>query len=270
LIKILSYLFWKESFLFEIVMSSNTSIIEITNLKKVYKKSNTPAIDGLNLHIETGEVFGLLGPNGAGKTTTVSILCGLLKPNAGTVKIKEKNLQTNLAEIKKILGVAPQEIALFNKLTLNENLQYFGRIYSINKSKLNSRIEGLLKLLGLDNKANQLIETYSGGMKRRANLIAAVLHQPEILILDEPTVGVDVQSRKVILDYISQLKQEGTTVVYTSHYLEEAEKICDRIAIIDHGKKITEGIPGELTQNSKPGTNLEKLFIELTGSALRD
>lgn len=251
-------------------MSTNVPIIEITNLKKVYKKSNTPAIDGLNLQIETREVFGLLGPNGAGKTTTVSILCGLLKANTGTIKIKQKNLQTDLSGIKNILGIAPQEIALFSKLTLTENLQYFGRIYGLNKSELKTKIEELLKLLGLDNKANQLIETYSGGMKRRANLIAAVLHQPEILILDEPTVGVDVHSRKVILDYILQLKQEGTTVVYTSHYLEEAEKICDRIAIIDHGKKITEGIPGELTQNSEPGTNLEKLFIELTGSALRD
>ena len=149
-----------------------------------------------------------------------------------------------------------------------ENLKYFARIYGVNKSKQEINITEILKLLGLENKADHLLGTYSGGMKRRANLAAAVLHKPEILYLDEPTVGVDVQSRKVILDYILQLKQQGATVVYTSHYLEEAEKICDRIAIIDHGKKIAEGRPGELTEKNEPGTNLEKLFIELTGSAL--
>ena len=251
-------------------MSNNTSIIEISNLKKIYKKTKTHALDGLDIQVSIGEVFGLLGPNGAGKTTTISILCGLLKPSSGTVKIKQKDIKTDLPEMKKYFGVAPQEIALFDKLTLQENLQYFGRIYGINKTDLNDRIAKLLNLLGLETKASQLIDTYSGGMKRRANLIASVLHQPEILYLDEPTVGVDVQSRKVIIDYILQLKEEGTTVIYTSHYLEEAEKICDRIAIIDHGKKITEGKPGELIAKSKPGTNLEKLFIELTGSALRD
>jgi ABC-2 type transport system ATP-binding protein len=190
-----------------------------------------------------------------------------------TIKTKfrnNKNLSTKLIEIKKIFGVAPQEIALYGKLTLKENLSYFAQIYGLKKSEFKTRITYLLELLGLDNKADQLIDTYSGGMKRRANLIAAVIHQPEILYLDEPTVGVDVQSRKVILDYILQLKQQGTTVIYTSHYLEEAEKICDRIAIIDHGKKIAEGKPGELTGKREPGTNLEKLFIELTGSALRD
>ncbi len=251
-------------------MPTDNLIIQINVLRKTYKKSQQPALDGLDLSISKGEVFGLLGPNGAGKTTTISILCGLLKPSAGSIQIKNKNLSTELIEIKKLFGIAPQEIALFNKLTLIENLKYFGQIYGLNQSELKKRIIELLDLLGLDSKADQLLDTYSGGMKRRANLIAAVLHRPEILYLDEPTVGVDVQSRKVILDYILQLKQEGTTVVYTSHYLEEAEKICDRIAIIDHGKKIAEGKPGELTEKSEPGTNLEKLFIELTGSALRD
>jgi ABC-2 type transport system ATP-binding protein len=252
------------------IMPADNNIIKINDLKKVYKKSRIFALNGLDLSINKGEVFGLLGPNGAGKTTTISILCGLLKPSSGNIYIQDKNLQCELSEIKKVFGVAPQEIALFSKLTLRENLQYFGKIYGLNKSELRTRITNLLELLGLDNKADQLIYTYSGGMKRRANLIAAVLHKPEILYLDEPTVGVDVQSRKVILDYILQLKQDGTTVIYTSHYLEEAEKICDRIAIIDHGKKITEGKPGELTEKSESGTNLEKLFIELTGSALRD
>lgn len=251
-------------------MPVDNPIIKINDLIKKYKKTKIPALDGLDLSINKGDVFGLLGPNGAGKTTTISILCGLLKPSSGIIHIKDKNLQTNLSEVKKIFGVAPQEIALFSKLTLKENLQYFGRIYRLNKIKLKTRITELLDLLGLDSKADELLDTYSGGMKRRANLIAAVLHRPEILYLDEPTVGVDVQSRKVILDYILQLKQQGTTVVYTSHYLEEAEKICNRIAIIDHGKKITEGKPGELTEKSEPGTSLEKLFIELTGSALRD
>ena len=251
-------------------MLTSTPIIEIDDLRKIYKNTKVPAIDRLNLKVNKGEIFGLLGPNGAGKTTTISILCGLLAPGGGTVKIKQKNIKTDLSEIKNIFGVAPQDIALFGKMTLLENLKYFGRIYGMNKTDLNNRIEKLLNLLGFEAKASQLIDTYSGGMKRRANLIASVLHQPEILYLDEPTVGVDVQSRKVILDYILQLKNKGTTVVYTSHYLEEAEKICDRIAIIDHGKKIAEGKPGELAKQSETGANLEKLFIELTGSALRD
>jgi ABC-2 type transport system ATP-binding protein len=251
-------------------MPADDPIIVITDLKKTYKGTKTLAVDGLNLTINTGEVFAILGPNGAGKTTTISILCGLLKPSGGSVLIKQFELQKNIVKIKKIFGVAPQEIALFEKLTLRENLKYFGRIYGIDHKTLPKRIEKITDMLGLIKKADTLISTYSGGMKRRANLAAAVLHQPEILFLDEPTVGVDVQSRKVILDYIMELKEEGITVIYTSHYLEEAEKICDRIAIIDHGRKIVEGKPGELTQKSKPGTNLEKLFIELTGSALRD
>lgn len=251
-------------------MIVSTPIIEIINLKKSYKNAIVPAIDGLDLKIYKSEVFGLLGPNGAGKTTTISILCGLLKPDDGTVKIKEKDLQSDLPQIKQIFGVAPQDIALFDKLTLLENLQYFGRIHGVHKTDFRNKISDLLHLSGLAEKKDQLINTYSGGMKRRANLIAAVLHEPEILYLDEPTVGVDVQSRKVILDYILQLKNKGTTIIYTSHYLEEAEKICDRIAIIDHGKKITEGKPGVLAKQSDSGTNLEKLFIELTGSDLRD
>lgn len=251
-------------------MPQDNPVIEIKDLKKVYNKSKISAIAGLNLTINKGEIFGLLGPNGAGKTTTISILCGLIKPTAGSIVIKHKELHPNIKDIKKVFGVAPQEIALFDKLTLVENLKYYGRIYGLDGKQLKTQIEGLLQLVGLDKKANQLINTYSGGMKRRANLIAAVLHKPEILYLDEPTVGVDVQSRKVILDYIEKLKVEGATIIYTSHYLEEAEKICDRIAIIDCGKKIAEGDPHDLIEKSKPGTNLEKLFIELTGSALRD
>ena len=261
---------WKESFLFGMFMPTQNPIIQINGLKKIYKKAHQIALDGLDLSISKGEVFGLLGPNGAGKTTTISILCGLINFDHGQIQIQQKDLKKNLHELKKHFGVAPQEIALYGRLTLRENLRYFAKIYEVGKTEFESRIEDILALLGLENKANQLIDTYSGGMKRRANLAAAILHKPEILYLDEPTVGVDVQSRKVILDYILQLKQAGTTVVYTSHYLEEAEKICDRIAIIDHGKKIAEGKPGDLTEQSEPGTNLEKLFIELTGSALRD
>ncbi|HES59710.1 MAG TPA: ABC transporter ATP-binding protein [Caldithrix sp.] len=251
-------------------MPADNPIIQINGLRKTYKNAKLPALNGLDLSIIKGEVFGLLGPNGAGKTTTISILCGLMNFDHGEIRVQTKDLQKNLSEIKKLIGVAPQEIALYDKLTLMENLKYFARIYGVNKSKQEINITEILKLLGLENKADHLLGTYSGGMKRRANLAAAVLHKPEILYLDEPTVGVDVQSRKVILDYILQLKQQGATVVYTSHYLEEAEKICDRIAIIDHGKKIAEGRPGELTEKNEPGTNLEKLFIELTGSALRD
>ena len=251
-------------------MSTAEQIIQIRKLNKTYHKAKQPALVNLDLKIGQGEIFGLLGPNGAGKTTTISILSGLLAPTSGEVVINGLNLNKHLDKIKPLIGIVPQEIALYEKLTLRENLKFISQIYGLEKENQNSPINSYLEMLGLLSRANDLVQTYSGGMKRRANLIAGILHKPEILFLDEPTVGVDVHSRAVILDYIKELNQSGTTIIYTSHYLEEAEKICTQVAIIDHGRIISEGKPNDLVGHPDKPANLENLFIELTGRELRD
>jgi ABC-2 type transport system ATP-binding protein len=251
-------------------VSTAEQIIQIRKLNKTYHKAKQPALVNLDLKIGKGEIFGLLGPNGAGKTTTISILSGLLAPTSGEVVINGLNLNKHLDKIKPLIGIVPQEIALYEKLTLRENLKFISQIYGLEKENQNSQINSYLEMLGLLSRANDLVQTYSGGMKRRANLIAGILHKPEILFLDEPTVGVDVHSRAVILDYIKELNQSGTTIIYTSHYLEEAEKICTQVAIIDHGRIISEGKPNDLVGHPDKPANLENLFIELTGRELRD
>ena len=244
--------------------------IDVISLTKRYSNTNTPAVDDISFKVDVGEVFGLLGPNGAGKTTTISILCTLLKPSSGRVNIVGLDLASQANEIKKIIGVVPQDIALFPNLSAYENLKFFGNMYGLRGSKLSSRISDLLLLFGLDQKADQRIKTYSGGMKRRINMIAGILHNPKILFLDEPTVGIDVQSRTVIMEYLSQLNKQGTTIIYTSHHMEEAEKYCSRVAIIDMGKIITSGSPSELLTTYNDCNNLEEIFLELTGRNLRD
>lgn len=244
--------------------------INIDSLSKRYQNTDTLAVDNINLTIYSGEVFGLLGPNGAGKTTTVSILCSLLRQTSGSVEIEGMNLSANLNEVRKIIGVVPQDIALYPNLTAAENLRFFGKMYGINNQVLNSRIEELLNIFGLHGKANKKISTFSGGMKRRVNLITGILHMPKILFLDEPTVGIDVQSRAVIMEYLFDLKQKGMTIVYTSHHMEEAEKYCTRVAIIDMGKIIETGKPNDLVLKYKECSNLEDIFLEITGRSLRD
>lgn len=240
--------------------------IQTKDLSKKYKNATVKAVDQLDLKVFEAEVYGLLGPNGAGKTTTISILCGLLSANSGTVSYFEDQK----FDLKKNIGVVPQDIALFENLTGLENLRYFAAMYGLPKKESKSKIEALLNRFGLLAKSDQLLKNYSGGMKRRINLLAAVLHNPKILFLDEPTVGIDVQSKKVILDYLEELNQSGTTIIYTSHYMEEAEKICDRVGIIDEGSIITEGTPTELLAEHKECKNLEDIFIKLTGKKLRD
>jgi len=247
------------------------AFIDIRGLTKWYKNAQEPAIDKLDLQIDKGEIFGLLGPNGAGKTTTISILCDQIQATSGTIYIDGKNQESDKEEIKKIIGVVPQDIALFSKLTAAENLQFFGKMYGLNGKLLKQRIEESLLEFGLIEKKNKLVNTFSGGMKRRINLIAGLLHKPQILFLDEPTVGIDVQSKTVIIEYLKSLnKNEGTTIVYTSHMMEEAENLCSSIAILDKGKIITQGKTSELT-NRFPGTDkLEDIFLILTGKNLRD
>ena len=246
------------------------TLITIENLSKTYKGSDEPALDRICVRIPEKEIFGLLGPNGAGKTTTIHILCGLLRPSSGEVRIDGLDLERHRAQIRRIIGVVPQEIALYPTLTAWENLQFIGNMYGLKGGALRQRVEECLDMLGLLKFAGRRIKTYSGGMKRRINLIAGILHKPRILFLDEPTVGVDVQSRTVILDYLKELNQAGTTVIYTSHYLEEAENFCTQIAILDYGRIVVQGRPKELIANRPEGNDLESIFLRLTGRYLRD
>jgi len=211
-------------------------IITVEDLVKRYN-SHT-AVDGLSFEINRGEIFGLLGPNGAGKSTVISILCCLLEATMGSVVINGYDIRKNANNIKKIIGVVPQEISLYPTLTARENLKFYGKIYGLSGRTLKTRVEVLLDMVGLRERANDPLEVYSGGMKRRINIAAALLHDPKILYLDEPTTGVDPQSRRRIYDTIQDLNRQGMTVLLTTHQMEDAEKLCHRIAIMDKGKLI--------------------------------
>lgn len=247
-----------------------TPAIEINNLDKTYRGADEPALDGISLTVPEGEIFGLLGPNGAGKTTTINILCGILQPSGGNIRILGKDSIREHDAIKHIIGVVPQDIALYPSLTARENLKFIGSMYGLSGKNLADRVDECLHVFGLTKFGGRMVGKYSGGMKRRVNLIAGILHQPRILFLDEPTVGIDVQSRTVIIEYLKKLNEDGTTIIYTSHYMEEAELLCSSIAIIDRGKIITQGRPASMV-GSQPGfTNLESIFLQLTGRKLRD
>jgi ABC-2 type transport system ATP-binding protein len=247
----------------------NNSIVRIEGLTKKYHGATQPALSNLTLQIPTGSVYGLLGPNGAGKSTLVMILCGLMRPDQGTLSIGTDDDNVS-PDMRKRIGVAPQEIALFPTLTAYENLFYFGRMYGLETGKIKKNIWHYLDVFGLTDKAHQRVQTFSGGMKRRLNLIAALLHDPTLLILDEPTSGVDVQSRNLLADFLKTLKTKNITIIYTSHFLDEAERICTHIAIIDEGKLVVEGIPAQLIAEEGGCTSLEELFLKLTGKKIRD
>ncbi len=249
---------------------NNDNLIDIKNLSKTFKGAFEPAVKDVSFSIKRNEIFGLLGPNGAGKTTTISILCGLFPPTSGKVIIDGMYLHNDVDQIKKIVGVVPQDIALYPTLTARENLNFYGHMYGLKGKTLKNKIEVWLSNFGLTDAANRRISTYSGGMKRRVNLIAGVLHNPKILFLDEPTVGVDVQSRNVIIEYLKELNKSGTTIIYTSHHMDEAEHFCSRVAIIDNGQIIVEGTPKQLITDNSGCTNLESVFLKLTNKALRD
>jgi ABC-2 type transport system ATP-binding protein len=246
------------------------TIIRISDLTKIYKGATEPAINKLSLTIQGGEIFGLLGPNGAGKTTTISILCGLFPPTSGTVTIDGMDLHHDISHIKQVIGVVPQDIALYPTLTATENLTFFGNMYGLRGKQLRDRINECMEVFALDRHKKKPVSKFSGGMKRRVNLIAGLLHNPKILFLDEPTVGIDVQSRVVILEYLKELNKKGTTIIYTSHYMEEAENLCTRVAIIDRGSVVALGNPKQLVSEHPEYKNLENIFIYLTGKDLRD
>lgn len=228
------------------------------NLSKSY--NDVHALSNVSLSIKEGELYGLLGPNGAGKTTTISILSSLLKPDGGEVLYQGKSLYKNTSDCKKIIGVVPQEIALYEDLTATENLKFWGTLYGIKGKQLQSKTDELLEFLGLADRKNHKIKTYSGGMKRRINIAAALLHDPKIVFMDEPTVGIDPQSRNLIFEVIEELHSRGLTMIYTTHYMEEAERLCDRIGIIDEGRIITEGSLDELKKASSVKEEIQVNF----------
>jgi ABC-2 type transport system ATP-binding protein len=204
------------------------------------------AADNVTFRVEAGQIYGLLGPNGAGKTTTISMISGLLRPDRGRVSVGGADVWTDSQKAKALMGVAPQELAIYEELSARENLEFWGQIAGLSRAEAKSRSTELLQILALADRAKDAVKTYSGGMKRRINIGCALLHRPKLLLLDEPTVGIDPQARTNILDLVRQLARNGAAILYTTHYLEEAELLCDRIGIIDHGQLLAEGTLTEL------------------------
>jgi len=235
----------------------------------VKKFEDVTAVDDLNLQISKGELFGLLGPNGAGKTTVINVLCGLIKATSGNAKVGGHDVQKETAKVKELIGVCPQETAIYGYLTGEENIELFGNLHTMDKAALKARRSMLLDKMGLTDDAKRKAEKYSGGMKRRLSLILALIHDPQIAFLDEPTVAMDPQSRHAVWDFIKELKKENRTIILTTHYMEEAEELCDRVGIIDHGKLIALGTPLELISKNNV-KNLEEVFIALTGRKIRE
>ncbi|MGD0329759.1 MAG: ABC transporter ATP-binding protein [Nitrososphaeria archaeon] len=241
--------------------------IVIENLVKKFE--DVTAVDGVSLRVAKGELFGLLGPNGAGKTTIINILCGLVKPTSGSTFIGGYDMQKEPEKGKELLGVCIQETAVYPYLSGAENVELFGNLYAMDKDALRKRRDMLLERMGLIEDAKRKAEKYSGGMKRRLSLALALINDPQIAFLDEPTVALDPQSRHAVWDFIKELKGDIKTIVLTTHYMEEAEELCDRVGIIDHGKLIALGSPKDLISKNEV-KNLEEVFINLTGRKMRE
>ena len=222
------------------------AILEVRNLVKKY--GEFIAVKGISFEIQEGEIFSLLGPNGAGKTTTISMLSTLYAPTSGDAIIGGHSITKEPMAVKQVIGVVPQELALYEDLTARENLVFWGQMYGLGGRPLNNRVDEVLEQIGLTDKAKNRIKTYSGGMKRRVNIGIGLLHKPRLLFMDEPTVGIDPQSRRAILDTVKDLNRQGMTVLYTTHYMEEAQELSNRVGIIDHGELIALGTQKELTQ----------------------
>ncbi len=222
------------------------SILEVQKLVKKY--GSFTAVKGISFDIQEGEIFSLLGPNGAGKTTTISVLSTLYAPTKGDAIIAGHSVTKEPMAVKQVIGVVPQELALYDDLTARENLAFWGKMYNLGGKALHDRIDEVLKQIGLEEKANKRVKTFSGGMKRRVNIGVGLLHKPKLLFMDEPTVGIDPQSRRAILDSVKDLNKQGMTVLYTTHYMEEAEELSNRVGIIDHGELIALGTQAQLTK----------------------
>jgi ABC-2 type transport system ATP-binding protein len=252
-------------------------MLEVRNLKKTF--GSLVAVDDVSFSVQPGRLTGLLGPNGAGKTTTVSIIAGLLTPERGKVLVGGRALSGDTDPGKRRIGLVPQDVALYEELTARDNLRFFGALYDISGAALDHAMNAALTLVGLADRARDRVKTFSGGMKRRLNLAAGLLHDPDILLLDEPTVGVDPQSRNAIFENLEELKRRGKALLYTTHYMEEAERLADRIVVIDHGRVVAddtlEGLhatvsPGAPGSTRDGGVSLEAVFLTLTGRSLRD
>jgi ABC-2 type transport system ATP-binding protein len=250
-----------------------TTMLEVTHLRKAYGK--ILAVHDVSFAVKPGELVGLLGPNGAGKTTTVSMIAGLVKPDDGDVRIAGEPLEGDTDPKKRRIGLVPQDLALYDELSARANLRFFGALYSLRGTALDSAIASSLELVGLADRARDRVGTFSGGMKRRLNLAAGLLHDPDILLLDEPTVGVDPQSRNAIFTNLEELKRRGKALLYTTHYMEEAERLADRIVVIDHGRVIADDTVSGMRMRVPAGAgggaaSLEEVFLALTGRSLRD
>lgn len=246
-------------------------ILKTTDLTKKY--NNTAVVDSLNIEIRRGEIFGLLGPNGAGKSTTMNMICSIVRPTVGSIEVLGKNPWKQKKEVIHKIGYIPQELAIHGNLKVWENVELFTSLYGIKGAKLKKAVDASLEYVGLLERKQEFARNFSGGMKRRLNIACAIGHNPELLIFDEPTVGIDPQSRNFILDKIKESNKKGATVIYTSHYMEEVEEICTRIAIMDNGKIIACGTSEELKKLVTGGDEnitLEEVFLTLTGKKLRD
>jgi ABC-2 type transport system ATP-binding protein len=248
-------------------------MLHADHLRKTY--GATVAVDDVSLSLAPGQVTGLLGPNGAGKTTTVSMIVGLVTPERGEVTIGGLRMIGDTHPAKRHLGLVPQDLALYDELSARDNLRLFGGLYGLSGRALEDALARVLALVGLADRARDLVRTYSGGMKRRLNLAAGLLHDPDIVLLDEPTVGVDPQSRNAIFENLEELKRRGKALLYTTHYMEEAERLADRIVIMDHGRVIADDTLAGLRSRvpAAPGggvPTLERVFLSLTGRSLRD
>jgi ABC-2 type transport system ATP-binding protein len=244
------------------VADAGGPVLVCRDLRKRY--GDRTAVDGVSFEIAAGECYGLLGPNGAGKTTTISMLCGLLHRDGGEVFVDGQPVHEGATSAKAAIGYVPQDIALYDELTAADNLTFFGRLYGLSGQHLAARIQFALSVVGLADRGADLVGSYSGGMKRRANIAAGLLHEPKLLVLDEPTVGVDPQSRHAILETVAGFGREGMAVLYTTHYMEEAERLCDRVGVIDEGRLVAEGTRRELV--AKVGGR-DRVRVSMSGSA---
>lgn len=243
---------------------AGTAVLRCDTLFK--KLDDRVVVQGISFEVGEGEAYGLLGPNGAGKTTTIRLVCGILAPDAGTIRTR---LTSASGHNESPLGYVPQDVALFPMLTLSENMRFWAKLGGVPRRERSARVTEALETVGLAGRANDQLHTCSGGMQRRANLAVALLTHPKLLVLDEPTVGVDPQSRSALLNVLARLKSDGTAILYSSHYMDEVHRLCDRIGIVDHGQMLIEGAPDDLlARHHVP--DLETLFLELTGRELRD
>jgi ABC-2 type transport system ATP-binding protein len=247
-------------------------MLTVTHLRKSF--GTVLAVNDVSFSLASGQILGLLGPNGAGKTTTVSMVAGLLPPDRGDVLVAGKRLAGDTDPSKRRIGLVPQDLALYDELSARDNLRFFGALYSLTGRALDTGIDRVLTLVGLADRARDAVKTFSGGMKRRLNLAAGLLHDPDILLLDEPTVGVDPQSRNAIFDNLEVLKAEGKALLYTTHYMEEVERLADRIVIVDHGTVVADdtlaGLQARVATVGGGAATLESVFLTLTGRSLRD